>query len=154
MESGSSKPKVITVLVLLIVAIGYSTYRVRAMNPPGINNGVTGDLSGPQAAARPDMHKVVQDGIKYAGITPDQFKQLMDLRDKGDMSTMREEAEKILTPDQQQKVREFIMQQTSARDQKVKAILSPQEFKRYQEKRAERFGRRGSGPGRTPARPG
>ncbi len=71
---------------------------------------------------------------------------------------LQSELDKILTKDQQDKMREYFrqrgQQERAKREAKVKAALGEQEYQRYQEKRRERFAGRGGGRGGRGGAPG
>lgn len=142
------------VAALLILVAGGLTYaQMKKMTPgPEINNGHDGEDFGPPRQER----AVLQEIAREAKITPQQQKQLEQLRERGDWREMREKVNDILTSEQLQvareQMRERFQQRRAQRDARMRAALGPEEFKRYQEKRDERFrnrgGRgRGGGPG-------
>ncbi len=65
---------------------------------------------------------------------------------------LQQELDKIVSQEQQNKMREFVrqrfQQERAKREAKLKAALGEEEFQRYQEKRRERFAGRFGGSGR------
>lgn len=151
--------KAIIALLLIVGAIGWTAYRSRTIMTGGsANNGVTGEFPGED---RERFRTMAEEAAKHAGLTAEQRSRLEKAREQamqsGDWASLREITSGILTQEQQQKMREFREQQRQQRmaerakqDARLKASMTEEEWKRYEEKRAERrrqFGGRGPGGG-------
>jgi Spy/CpxP family protein refolding chaperone len=137
----SQKTKLFIAIIMFIAAGSYGWMKVRSVTPGAVaNNGITDEFSGGE-----DREQRMQQMAKAANITPEQQQKLEEVREKhgDDWRQGREEMQKILSPEQRDKIRENFQQQRVLRDAKTQKMMSDAEYKRYQEKRAERFGGRG-----------
>ncbi|PKO19630.1 hypothetical protein CVU37_02795 [candidate division BRC1 bacterium HGW-BRC1-1] len=158
------------VIGLVIIAAGGWTYQ-RAKNvTPGAkaNNGQTEEFQRPDPA---EMRDLMKTAAAYADFSTTQvaamekgmeeMRKRMENRDPNTTrGAWRDRAtsgtgmgpgrmggfEEIATPEQREKIREFMGTQRAQRDQKVKAALGKEEYERYRAKRPQRGGGRG-GPG-------
>lgn len=137
MAAGSSKKG--TVAVLLILVAGGLTYAQMRKITPGasINNGHTGEDFGRRGQ---DRDQRFQQMARQANITPEQQKQIREVAEKGDWQEMRTRMQDILTTEQREKMRERREMFRTQQDNKMRTMMNPTEFKRYQEKQDERRG--------------
>jgi Spy/CpxP family protein refolding chaperone len=144
----SNKVKIFLVIVLLIIAGAYGYSKMRKVTPGAVaNNGNTGDFNPQQ------RREQIAEVAKEANITPEQQKKIdavrAEVQKSGDWRQMRTAMQDILTTEQRTKIRQSMQSRMQQRDAKMKAAMSPDEYKRYQDKRRERFaGRGGRGGGR------
>ena len=164
-EKNHTTAKVIVSVVLIVAAIGWTAYRSRTIITGGsANNGVTGEFD---QGNRERFQAMAEEAARYVGLSAEQRAQLEKAREQamasGDWSSMREITSGILTQEQQVKMREFRdlqrqqrMAERAKQDARLKASMTEEEWKRYEEKRAERRrqfggmptgGRPGGGPG-------
>jgi len=151
MEEKSQWPRILVAIVLFAVAGTYGYSKYAKLRPgPEINNGVTGDFERPTAAQREERR---EEWSKEIGITPEQQKQMDEIREKadGDWRQMREGMEKVLTEDQRAKIRSGFEARRAQRDQQMRASMSGADFEAYQKRREEmrqRWQQNGGGGGR------
>lgn len=123
---------------LLTVAGGLAYTNMKKYTPgPAINNGHGGDEIAPSQRADFQMMATA------ARITPEQQKKIAELREKGDFRQMRTQVADILTSEQRRAMREQFASRRAERDAKMKAAMGDAEYKRYQEKRNQRWGQGG-----------
>lgn len=153
---GTQWPKVLVAIALLGIAGGYGYSRYAKLRPnEAITNRQTSEFDrGPD----PERREQVQQQIaKAANLTPEQQKQLEEIREEanGDWRQMREKMGEVLTPEQREKLRQTFAarraEREAQRDAEARAAMSGPDYERYKQRQEERRrqwrSRRGGGGG-------
>ena len=158
------------VIGLVIIAAGGWTYlRARDVTPGAkANNGQTEEFQRPSPE---EMRNQMKAAAVYADFSTTQIaameKNMEEMRERmanRDPDTTRGAwrdrgtsgpgrmggFQEIATPEQREKIREFMATERTKREQKVKSALGAEEYERYRAKRPQR-GRGGPGSGQQPA---